>query len=825
MAFKDTYIGKAWEAVANRSEQKEYEVAVTKMVNAIKHQRTLYRKEIREWKMAKIAAQNPMEPRRKLLIDLYDDIMDDAFIFGRSETRKLRISNKEGVIINANGEIDEEKSSFFKTSWFNQFIKYDVESVYYGYSLIYPKKLDENGRIKEIDIVWRDHVVPETEEILIHPYDKNGEKFTEGPAKNWFIWINHNKFLGLLDKAAPLYIFKKHSWQNWDEFEERFSIPIRIAKYAGTDKRVKAEIDKWLKDLGSSSYARFPEGVDIEIKESQNRDSYNVFNEKRKACNEELATLFDGHFETAKDTGNLSKAEAIFSGTQDLITMDDEKRAEYDVNDILIPMMIRMGYPLSETDTFEWNENIQSTPKERLEIFEGVKRLGYAVKQKQIETELDVELEVIVSDEEPPPINDPEADPKNANFKKPHNSKGCGAHSTEYRHLNTYPVAKLNNEEDELLERIFNNPDEIDWDYNAFMRSHGSLIESLRKGYGNTSFDFDSEDHLTMRHFMANIHRFGKDKSQRMVLELNRLLKDPALDTKAKFKEAARRLIPNYREAWLDTEVDQAYAVSQMAARHQEMMEDIDDAPYWKYVTVGDDRVRLSHTALDGKVFAKSDSEAWRFLPPNGFKCRCDAEDVLESYDGSISTFSDGVNADIDGFNQMQKSGHDVNWGDEKQIFTAAQSYLAGLSETPIDVGGFGFKMFGLKAFKNISSKIGLRKKAIDFDSLKDTSGMAKFEDKLKLPVWLPEAIYNEAPDSIKNSISIILGQADEIYWLDAGDGFVYKYLKYFKDKTVMVSAFFNKNSPTTITFFDTIEDVDIERTGLLIYATNKTKA
>ena len=42
----------------------------------------------------------------------------------------------------------------------------------------------------------------------------------------------------------------------------------------------------------------------------------------------------------------------------------------------------------------------------------------------------------------------------------------------------------------------------------------------------------------------------------------------------------------------------QAYAV----ARHQEQMETIDVFPYWKYVTVGDSRVRPAHAALDGKV-------------------------------------------------------------------------------------------------------------------------------------------------------------------------------------------------------------------------------
>ena len=44
---------------------KEYEQAVTQMVEAIKRQRTLYTKEIRDWKLAKAAATDPILPRRK----------------------------------------------------------------------------------------------------------------------------------------------------------------------------------------------------------------------------------------------------------------------------------------------------------------------------------------------------------------------------------------------------------------------------------------------------------------------------------------------------------------------------------------------------------------------------------------------------------------------------------------------------------------------------------------------------------------------------------------------------------------------------------------
>jgi len=45
--------------------------------------------------------------------------------------------------------------------------------------------------------------------------------------------------------------------------------------------------------------------------------------------------------------------------------------------------------------------------------------------------------------------------------------------------------------------------------------------------------------------------------------------------------------------------------------------------PYWQYQTVGDERVRPTHQALDGKVL-RADDPAWSSIyPQNGHQCRC----------------------------------------------------------------------------------------------------------------------------------------------------------------------------------------------------------
>jgi len=50
----------------------------------------------------------------------------------------------------------------------------------------------------------------------------------------------------------------------------------------------------------------------------------------------------------------------------------------------------------------------------------------------------------------------------------------------------------------------------------------------------------------------------------------------------------------------------------------------------YKYVTVGDDRVRESHAVLDNVTLPKGDSFWSRFYPPNGWNCRCQAIPIFE---------------------------------------------------------------------------------------------------------------------------------------------------------------------------------------------------
>lgn len=105
-------------------------------------------------------------------------------------------------------------------------------------------------------------------------------------------------------------------------------------------------------------------------------------------------------------------------------------------------------------------------------------------------------------------------------------------------------------------------------------------------------------------------------------------------------REAVRRLGNKFDELGLSplkpyqletifrTQLQMSFA----AGRYQaEQHPDIDEILWgYKYSTVGDDRVRDQHAALEGITLTKDDPFWQRFYPPNGWNCRCQVIPLFE---------------------------------------------------------------------------------------------------------------------------------------------------------------------------------------------------
>lgn len=376
-------------------------------------QRGQWKKELEDWQNARINALRIDFPRRFWLYQLYDDIKIDMFIRGQLDQRYKRIKNRKFKIVNAAGETDVEKTKLLKKKWFKKFIVHCMNSKFYGFALI-NLFFDANNNFT-CNEVFREHIVPEQSLILKSPFDAEGINFNDDAFKTFLVPVGETHDLGIFESLAVGYILKKHSWSSWDEFEELFGIPIRYAKTASTDKAVQDEIQSWLQDMGSAAYGIFPMDTELEVKENNKTDSFQVFNKKREAVNEEAAILINGQHESSNDSGSRAKSETIMNRTQDEITDDDKGDIQDVVNDELLPRLAQFfGFPFLPTDRFEWDDAEQLPIGELAKIMETVTKMGFTVEEDEIINKLGIKVKAKVEDikEKEPPAK-PKKEPKN----------------------------------------------------------------------------------------------------------------------------------------------------------------------------------------------------------------------------------------------------------------------------------------------------------------------------------------------------------------------------------------------------------------------------
>ncbi|WP_443937082.1 phage portal protein family protein [Pedobacter sp. MW01-1-1] len=403
------------ETVSQSSPKKQDTASV--MVQVIKQQRSLYSKDISHWIASKQSALNPDFPNRSRLHDIFDDMMDDDFIYGLIYNQRIMpVKNRSNKIVSADGKKDDQKTQLFQQRWFDEVLTYAMESRLFGHSLIYLKSLVPQATLTNcVELIPRRNVIPELGMIKTWESDFTGISYLDEPISPWVISIGRKDDLGLLNKCVPLWIIKKHGWQNWDEFAERFGIPIIAVKTASQDKRVIAEIEEWARELSTGAYGVFPDGTDFDIKENAKTDAFKVFAEMIRMAQEALAILIVGQTMTSMDGASLSQAE-VHASIKDEIRKDDEKFIKYEIAILLNKLSTYHGWPIELTDRFEFD--VPEDVKGLLEVFKTVNEMGFQLNAEEVSTRLGVKIDGIktaaaAKEDSNSDLNDPNAEAKN----------------------------------------------------------------------------------------------------------------------------------------------------------------------------------------------------------------------------------------------------------------------------------------------------------------------------------------------------------------------------------------------------------------------------
>lgn len=360
------------------------------MVDYFKTYQSLYRREIEDWTNARMARHAIANPTTLQLQQLYQDSLIDLFLRRQMQNRILRISNRTVLIKDKTGKIDIDRSADLQTKAIRTLIKKAMESKFFGYSMVYVSKWIP-GKIIKLTEIPRGNIIPELSLLLKNALDVNsGINFRDYP--DFLIYSQLGDSVGELENIAPLTILKRHSWASWDEFEQIFGIPLRIAKTMIDTEKHRNDLEFWLQNMGSAAYGILPKTVDLEVVPSQQTDSFNVFNEKRKAVNEEIAIGLNGQTMTTLQGSSRSQAE-VHGKTQDEITADDLQDVLDYLNDELIQILRNLGYDIPEAYYFDLMARTNIPVEDKSKIDQILLQAGYRLDQEYIEETYNVVLD------------------------------------------------------------------------------------------------------------------------------------------------------------------------------------------------------------------------------------------------------------------------------------------------------------------------------------------------------------------------------------------------------------------------------------------------
>jgi hypothetical protein len=196
------------------------------------------------------------------------------------------------------------------------------------------------------------------------------------------------------------------------------------------------------------------------------------------------------------------------------------------------------------------------------------------------------------------------------------------------------------------------------------------------------AFDFAIKDNdmpEVMRTALQDDARlFGSLKANAQLFEASKMLlnTDGRLKPFSEVSKDFDKLNINYNQNYLEAEYEFAVASSQATAQWA----NLGDRYNLQYRTAQDERVRASHQVLADITLPKEDAFWSSFYPPNGWRCRCVAVEVLKGkYDESDSTKA--ITAGEKATTEIGKDGKNrleifrFNPGAQKVVFPPAHPY------------------------------------------------------------------------------------------------------------------------------------------------------
>lgn len=625
----------------------------------------LKRQDIADWTRAVNAARSALFPRRKQLHDLYDNIVLDAHVQSVLLSRTSQVANRQLRWFTKGKPEPEGKEDIYKTviatPWFHRFIEGAMSAVPYGTTVL--ELVMKAGEVHDVAVVPRANVAPEQGLVLEDPYqyDKGIDYRNDPYWSRYLIEVGEPKNYGGLLVAAMYVLYKRGGFSNWAQYMEMFGMPLRKGTYNPYDDASRTKLTQALEQMGSASWIVLPEGSNVEFIAASNSSgtgSADLYDKNIERCNAEISKLFLGQTLTTEsgDRGARSLGE-VHQETKNDIAQADMRRMEFLLNYELRPRLVQLGYPLADGE-FHFYEEATMPAKERIVVDAQVAQHvpipdSYWYKTYGIPAPTAAELKAIAERKQAASIpakaeERTKADPSTKEEVPQEEDEEDRAFAASLTaELDAYYgikgpsfTAAAGDEApkgvpahiwDRIMRGIRNgeitqdsvDPELMQWIADAFTKQllDGDSIADdtpLSPGEG------PGVRALTPEH-QRQLQVFSGFKTNAQLRKATDALYDAngQMVPWATFKKRILQIDQAYNVRYLKAEYNLAMANRRSIDRWNDAQRLKSVAPFIRYSTVGDERVRKAHADING-VIKHIDDPFWDvWWPPNGWNCRC----------------------------------------------------------------------------------------------------------------------------------------------------------------------------------------------------------
>ena len=297
---------------------------------------------IKKWRDALNYAEEWKEPNRNGLYEIYDEVLLDAVVKNSMDLRTQRIMSIPFSIVGKNDKVNKKAQDIFDSYWFEKYMKFAMESIFFGHSLIQIDGADRKG-VTDVTLIPRENVIPEYGLFKKNEYDRTdaGMNYMQPKIYKWLCEVYHTRRdLGLLNMVASSQISKKVGIIAWTQFVEKFGEPMVIGRTNSNLESEREALQEFLGSLSMNTSAVLDKQTEIEYKEAVRPDVYNVYKELINQMNDDINTVILGGTELTSGSSGGSEARAkIHQAESNHKTAADIRFIKNNINNVLIPKL------------------------------------------------------------------------------------------------------------------------------------------------------------------------------------------------------------------------------------------------------------------------------------------------------------------------------------------------------------------------------------------------------------------------------------------------------------------------------------------------------